>query len=115
MQKYGNLIRIAEAEKPTARPRELQTIYYSVAEYHALQVVSHQRDGNEADEVAAKLLSVLKKASAIDPRPLARVQWPLAVAAGAVKNAKDKIWIQETIDKTRLIIGASANRTRPSK
>ena len=109
------MIRIAEAERPTVRPRELQTIYYSVAEYHALQVVSHQRDGNGVDEVASKLLSVLKKASAIDPRPLARVRWPLAVAAGAVKDAGEKMWIHETTDKTRVITGASAYTTRPSR
>jgi len=86
-----------------------------VAEYHALDIVARQhsgRDGDqEAEEVISKLLSVLKKVKSIDPRPLARVGWPLAVAAGVVKDPKERSWIQETIHHTRLITGASSCTT----
>lgn len=79
--------------------------------------MSRQHDGRdggqEAENVACKLLSVLKKVKAIDPRTLARVCWPLAVAAGVVKDPEESRWIQETIDNTRLITGVSEITTWP--
>lgn len=59
-------------------------------------------------ELVAKLLSVLRKLRAIDPRTLARVCWPLAVAAEVIEDPVELSWVQQTVETSRQLTGSSA-------
>jgi hypothetical protein len=58
-------------------------------------------------ELVANLMAVLKKLRAIDPRTLARVCWPLAVAAEVVEDPSELLWVQQTVETSRLVSGSS--------
>lgn len=110
-----NVIQVAETDEALLPPRELQTIYYAVAEYLALEVMCRQYDSRarcqDTEDWLARLISIISKLVLIDARTLGRICWPLAVVEGVAKDRRQMDWIRNTMYRTRRITGASLSRT----
>lgn len=99
------------------RARELHTIYFAVAEYHALEITCHRnlcldfkkgRASTRHQDAISNLMETIRKLMAMDHRPMARVSWPLAVAMEAANKPEDKGWIRESVRTVRRNIGTVA-------
>ena len=108
---------LAQRDNPPIRLRELMTIYFTVAEYHALELLCHRficlpeaagKSGSCHQDALAHVLGILRKLYKQDPRSLVRVCWPLIVAADSTENTEDKRWIQQAVEEVRRATGSSA-------
>lgn len=107
---------LAQRENPPVRRRELMTIYFTVVEYHALEILCHRLlcipglDAKSASchrDALSSALGILRKLHKLDPRSLVRVCWPLLVTADAVEDSEDKRWIQQAVEQVRRDTGSS--------
>ena len=107
---------LAQRENPPIRLRELMTIYFTVVEYHALEILCHrliclpmaeERSASCHRNSLANALGILRKLYKLDPRSLVRVCWPLLVTADSVEDPEDKRWIQQAVEEVRRGTGSS--------
>ena len=106
---------------PSMNMRQLRSVRYSVAEYHAVEMLYHQTvclgiDGYD-DHVAHNnwchrpaleaLMQVLEKLLIHDDERITvgRIIWPMLVAAETTQNAQRKQWIQDGLVKACYLNG----------
>ncbi|KAL6228607.1 hypothetical protein BDW75DRAFT_246556 [Aspergillus navahoensis] len=103
--RFQDLIAASQRSASGLRKRELQTIHFSVAEYHATNLLLHQRscvaEGLECHRKSLDAaLEILRKISRDDDSRLGRVLWVMAVVANVASEADHRRWIQEALTRT---------------
>ncbi|KAL6228667.1 major facilitator superfamily domain-containing protein [Aspergillus navahoensis] len=106
--RFQDLIAASQRSASGLRKRELQTIYFSVADYHATNLLLHQRSCVAEDlechrKSLEAALEILRKISRDDDSKLGRLLWVMAVVADVASEADHRHWIQEALTRTHRI------------
>ncbi|KAE8336564.1 hypothetical protein BDV24DRAFT_141482 [Aspergillus arachidicola] len=105
-KRYQDLIIMSQQPHSDLRNRQLQTIYFAVAEYHATTVFFCYRRSflscmssplvSSRDAVNGAL-AIIKELSTVSPSCLGRVHWPMIVLARCMEDSQDRQWIRKTL------------------
>ncbi|KAE8383162.1 hypothetical protein BDV26DRAFT_181144 [Aspergillus bertholletiae] len=105
-KRYQDLIIMSQQPHSGLRNRQLQTIYFALAEYHATIVFFCYRRNLlncmstvsvSSHDAVNGALAIVKELSAEIPWCLGRVQWPIVVLAGCMEDSQDRQWIREVL------------------
>jgi hypothetical protein len=104
-KRFQDLIALSQRSPSGLRKRVLQTIYFSVAEYHATELLLHQRSCPRGELFCHRkslhaAMDILRKISRDDDSKLGRAVWVMAVVGELVSEADHRRWIQEATIRT---------------
>jgi hypothetical protein len=88
--------------------RQLQTIYFAVAEYHAAELLFYQTfcatsDTSSHQRSLDAAMKVFKRISIDDDSKLGRVVWPMVMAGEATFDKGPRQWIQDALLRTQTL------------
>ncbi|RAO68529.1 uncharacterized protein BHQ10_004541 [Talaromyces amestolkiae] len=104
--RFQDLIALSQRCDSGLCKRELQTIYYVVAEFHAIELMLHQTICTAKNESCHRrsldaFMRILKKISADDDSKLGRVFWAMIVTAESISDEDHRQWIQDALQRIR--------------
>ncbi|KAL6229059.1 hypothetical protein BDW75DRAFT_246081 [Aspergillus navahoensis] len=104
-KRFQDLIALSQRSPSGLRKRVLQTIYFAVAEYHATELLLHQRSCPRGELFCHRkslhaAMDILRKISRDDDSKLGRAVWVMAVVGELVSEADHRRWIQEATIRT---------------